>query len=253
MALDGAPKEPYNTVRTYINSFHCHSIAPMSLQIPEQDLPALVNLLRLPKETSRSLIKALQEEPPALLKKNLVSRISKKMKIRQSELIKLMDVIFKFFSGYKKSGLAIEEYLNEFRQTLAETTHPGLTFRDAEWVGQKSFLKKVLVCEDSIGITAKALSVLTDHARTFKDVRILTEFRPVFGSDPTEPPAAAVIFHMLKIEYRADHEENEFFVALDSIDLARLEEVVKRAKLKQLALERSLAPSKITLLEPLEQ
>src|SRR5262249_11812011 len=140
-------------------------------------------------------------------------------------------------------------FLTELRETLAETQFPGLTFNDDQWGEQKTFLTKILECEESIGITAKALSVMLDHARVFGNARILTDFRPVFRSNPNKPPAAAVIVHTLKIEYREDHEMKEFFVALDSLDIARLEELIKRAKLKEVALNKSLSSSKIPVLE----
>ena len=147
-------------------------------------------------------------------------------------------------------GWGLDEFLGVLRETLAEANFPGLTFTDDEWKTRKSFVGKFLECEDSVGITAKALNVMVDHGRIFRDVRILTDFRPVFRSNPSQPPAAAVIIHTLKIEYKADHLDKEFFVALDSRDIDRLERLIKRAKLKEKALKVFLRPSKILILEP---
>lgn len=221
----------------------------MPLDIPRQDYPVLAELLKLPKETTKSLVKALQEEPPVLFKKTLISRVSEKTQLSRSKLIKLMNIIFKVFATYKRTGLEIDSFLKELRETLAETKFKGLTFRDDQWVERKNFLSKILCCEDSIGVTEKALNVMVDHARIFRNARIITDLRPVFRQDPSKPPAAAVTIHTLKIEYREDNQEKDFFVALDSMDIAQLEKLVARAKLKEVALKNTLSSSTITILE----
>jgi hypothetical protein len=133
---------------------------------------------------------------------------------------------------------------------LAQAETPELIFTDDAWSKPKAFIRKILECESSIGVTSKALSVMTDHGRIFRYARILTDCRPVFQSNPTKRPAAAVIVHTLKIGYRADHEEKEFFVALDSLDIVQLEALIKRAKTKEDALKLSLRTSKMPILEP---
>lgn len=222
----------------------------MSLIIPKSDYPALSKLVHLAEATAKSLVKALQKEPPALYLRLLSNRISQKIGISGPETHELLDVIAKLFSSYKKMGWKLDEFLHVLRQTLAEANIPDLTFTEDQWKTRKSFLSKLLECEDSVGVTAKALSVMVDHTRAFRDARILTDFRPVFRSNPNEPPAAAVIIHTLKIEYKADHQDKDFFLALDSMDLDRLAKLVMRAKLKEKALKLSLRPSKILILEP---
>lgn len=222
----------------------------MPLLIPPQDYPSLSKLLHLSEATAKSLIKALQEEPPALYLSKLSSRVSQKTGLSRPETYELLHVGAILFSSYKKLGRGLDEFLGILRETLAEANVPGLTFTADEWKTRKSFIGKFLECEDSVGVTAKALNVMVDHGRIFRDVRILTDFRPVFRSNPSQPPAAAVIIHTLKIEYKADRLDKEFFVALDSRDIDRLEKLIKRAKLKEKALKLSVRPSKILILEP---
>lgn len=222
----------------------------MPLLIPVEDYPRIGELLQLPSATAKSLLAALQKEPPALFLRTLSNRVSKKIGISSPKAFELLSVIVKLFSSCKKSGLGIGGFLDVLRETFVEAKTPGLTFTDDEWNNRKTFIGKLLECEDSVGVTAKALNVMVDHGRVFRDARILTDCRPVFRSNPKKPPAAAVIVHTLKISYRADHEEKEFFVALDSLDIAQLEALIKRAKIKEEALKLSLRTSKIPILEP---
>jgi hypothetical protein len=221
----------------------------MSLKIPTEDYPKIKRLLQLPEPTRKHFLKALQEGPPALSPGRLSVQISKKIGINNVKTFELLSVIIKLFSSFKRTGLEIDEFLDVLGETLTKAEIPELTITADEWNNSQVFIREILECEDSIGVTARALNVMTDHGRVFIDARILTDCRPVFRSDPRKPPAAAVIVHTLKIGYRADHEDKEFFVALDSSDIAQLEALIKRAKMKENALKLSLRPSKMPILE----
>lgn len=222
----------------------------MSFRLPPEDFPVLVKLFHLPKPSIKALVKSLQKEPPVLMLQTLAARVSERIKVSPRDAAQLLSVITKLFSAFKKSGLRINEFLVEFRKGLEETREIDLHFDDNKWNEHKPHLIQILRCEKSIGVTSKALSVMTDHARIFTDARILTDIRPVFGSDPNETPGAAVIVHTLKIEHRSDHEPKDFFVALDSVDLSRLDAVVRRAKLKERSLKRFSKRNKVSILEP---
>ncbi len=222
----------------------------MPLRLPTEDHPLLVKFFSLPKASVKSLVKFLQREPPALMRETLAARVSKRIKVSPRDASQLLSVVTNFFSAFRKSGLSIEDFLVEFRKALEETREAELHFEGRRWNEHKSYLVQILKCEKSIGVTSKALSVMTDHARIFRDARILTDLRPVFGSNPNEPPDAAVIVHTLKIEHMVDRENKDFFVALDSLDLDRLDKVIRRAKLKERGLKRSFSRNKTSILDP---
>ena len=97
-------------------------------------------------------------------------------------------------------------------------------------------LAKLLGYENSLGVTSKALDVMTEHERILCGARIVTDIRPVFGR-PTDKPTAAVIVHNLKISYHQDDEHREFYVALDTEDVVRLRTLLERAEMKAQSLE----------------
>jgi len=77
---------------------------------------------------------------------------------------------------------------------------------------------------------------MLEHEHVWHSARVLTDLRPVFGADPKQAPAAAVIIHNLKIAHQAGREIREFFVALDNQDLRKLQEVLERAVKKEASL-----------------
>jgi len=78
----------------------------------------------------------------------------------------------------------------------------------------------------------------------------MTDIRPIFGDDATEVPAAAVLTHMLKIQYYHNGEPNDFFVVLDNLNLWTLRQVIERAEEKAATLRSLIKATDITYLDP---
>jgi len=83
-----------------------------------------------------------------------------------------------------------------------------------------------------------------------REVRILTDVRPVFEpSAPEAAPAGAVIVHTLKISYRGDNSAKDFFVALDSEDVRQLTEQLERARSKAESLKSVLKAAEVPYID----
>lgn len=222
----------------------------MPFQFPKEDFDALRAFLRLPKATMKSLVKALQSSPPALYFNVLSSQLSGKVDLRAQDMRRIMNVIGNLFSAYKATGLSIERFIKEFQIGLKETGEPSLSLSEAEWKEFREYLSEILLCERSVGITSRALEVMTDHSHVFRDARIFTDLRPVYRSNPEEVPDAAVIVHTLKIKFTEARQGRAFYVALDSLDLKRLEDLIKRAKLKEKSLRQLFKDNPVSILDP---
>jgi hypothetical protein len=78
----------------------------------------------------------------------------------------------------------------------------------------KSSLKKRLfrlLDRKTLAISTKARSVLHEHDHTFGRVRVTTDISSVFGPNTVDPPAAAIIVHILKLHYIQDQQHKDFF------------------------------------------
>ncbi len=91
-----------------------------------------------------------------------------------------------------------------------------------------------LLGAEAFTLTAKAQDLQTDDERTFCRARILTDLRPVFGTNIEDGPKGMVIIHLLKLGFHqaSERHHDEFYVALDADDLQTLKKVVERAQSK---------------------
>jgi hypothetical protein len=87
---------------------------------------------------------------------------------------------------------------------------------------------------------AKAVDVLSEREHIFRDVRILTDIRPLVGPDPSETPKEVVIVNTLKLDFEDGDELRSFYVALDASDLAKMQHAVERAQAKSQSFSRLL-------------
>jgi hypothetical protein len=109
-------------------------------------------------------------------------------------------------------------------------------------------LEGFLTLGGSLAITSKALGILTDHEHIFVGSRILTDVRTVFQEDVVEPPAGAVIVHMLGVHYHEGLTHKEIFFALDARDLMELKKAIDRASKKEEALKELLSRADVQYL-----
>ncbi len=78
--------------------------------------------------------------------------------------------------------------------------------------------------------SANAHEVLAQHDRNFQSARIFTDLRPLFDTNPEQPPSGAVIVEMLQLEtWSGDGRTETVRVAMDRTDLLELRAVIERA------------------------
>src|SRR5262249_22640973 len=87
-----------------------------------------------------------------------------------------------------------------------------------------------LLTLDEVAIKAKAAGLFSSDERTFCDARIVSDLRPVFGSELEQGPVGMGVMHLLKLGYHSAGEgHKEFHLALGTSDLAILSRVLERA------------------------
>jgi len=109
---------------------------------------------------------------------------------------------------------------------------------------------KGLIQSESITNSSKAVSVLFANQNNFLSTRIITDIRPLFGSDLEVSPKGAVIVHSLKIHFDDSRcaEHKDIYIALDSKDIQLLKETILRAEKKERNLKSMLQNMDIKLL-----
>jgi len=99
------------------------------------------------------------------------------------------------------------------------------------------------------GIISKIDDLRTESQHVFCHARVVTDLRPVFGSDVQKGPMAILVTHNLKIAYHGSGGSgtHELYVSMDASDLSELKDVILRAEAKAKTL-RPIVDSRIKLL-----
>jgi len=99
--------------------------------------------------------------------------------------------------------------------------------------GRAPFTRRLvrLLRLEPLGLASRARDIVSDYERVFHDARILTDIRPVFGSDPSTAPRAAAVTATLKVDYHPGGRRGleSLFFAMDRADLTMLQAQVERA------------------------
>lgn len=213
----------------------------MSLRIPSRQREPLKQLYELVGADASPLIDLLQGLPAFVSTPDLQAKIASLWPdIAEAELAHLtLAMISMATQGSRWSA-------DELGRRISES--PDL---DIPEEGREAFgaVLARLVETDVLLTSAKAVSVLNQQERLFHEARIMSDIRPVFGDDPTERPAGAVVVHTLSIKYHADGEMKTINVAMDRNDLAELTAALDRAMKKADVLSSVVEAADLALFE----
>jgi len=88
-------------------------------------------------------------------------------------------------------------------------------------------------------LAARAHEVATEFERVFHGARVLTDLRPVFGTDARAGAKATALVASLKIDaHEGPGPLRSYYFALDHADLLHLQAVIDRALAKTVAMKR---------------
>jgi len=220
-----------------------------ALRIPKPHQAGLAKIIALDDEAMSELYAALESTGPALFRQELAEKLGAKMsRIPPEDLQKILRSLIGIHQGRGAASASAPEFAEEICRAVEDSKTESLKLPPERREAFKQRVIKLLGYENSLGTTSKALDVMTEHERILCGARVITDVRSVFA-DPAEKPTAAVIVHMLKISYHQDGEHKDFYVALDSIDIRKLKEILQRAELKARSLSAVLAGTGISILD----
>jgi hypothetical protein len=208
-----------------------------ALDIPDEYAYGIKLLLQMNDEVGKKFIKALSESQPTLYIENLVESVSQKLEnvLTSSNVKDMIEALLALYGARDSLDVETSEFIKDLEEAVLESE----SFSDISNNLQtsKPLIIELLDLDEPLSIASKAFNILLDHERVFLGSKILTDIRPIFINRKVESPVGAVIVHMLKVDYREGSESKEFFVALDTADINKLENVLRRAKLKEKAIQ----------------
>ena len=199
------------------------------LVIPERYKNGVLKLLKLSEDSFNQIVSALEGVAPKLFC-NLSSQVISQIKGVSTEDLSEMIATVMSLSSHRVHDESTAEELAD--QVVEAATDIKLPIKSEE---ERSTFKDRLIKLfelNTLFVSAKALGILLSNENLFCSARILTDIRPVFGSDPKLAPTAAVMVHMLDLSYHKDGDLKHLYVAMDSLDIQTLREALDRAELK---------------------
>jgi hypothetical protein len=218
--------------------------------VPDYYLQGFQLLLRLSGEQVEALDSALASTAPTLRSRDLASALSENVPgVDDDDMEEVVEAILSLYRFQETFDEDDRDFLGEFITDSILNT-PDLDIPeefDAEGFAKR--LDSLLSHESTAGVTAKALLLLRDHEHRLCHSRLYTDVRHIFLGKAMTDPAGAVIVHQLKIAYHQGRELREFFVALDTADIAELRDMLDRADRKADSIKRSLERASVPYID----
>lgn len=219
------------------------------LAIPRHHRPAFEFLGSLPEEDVRRIAQGLEALDPRAAFGQLVEALRSFPELADAKVSpeQLANALLglsvqSHFYGIKPNSLA------------SDIAGSGDLSLDGE---QRSRLQSALediLAAPAVSLTAAAGDVMREAERPFHAARILTDIRPVFGSDVAESPVGAGLASTLKITYwTPEGTLQSVYFTLDREDLIALGQVVGRAIEKEDSVRRWMAPLNVTWYDPSQE
>jgi hypothetical protein len=212
------------------------------LKIPERYKPGISILASISDATFEEIVTGLKQIPsPAKDHKELAAWVAAEAKsISPSELEQVVDTLTSLYRLRSKNEVSPERLARDVQSSAASDTELAISGEKGMALGRRVAVAAALDSLNVVRVKAKELQL--EAERVLCDFRVLTDLRPVFGSNVKDTPTAMIIVHTLKLGYHhtdsAKH--RDIFMALDLDDIVKLQEALRRAEEKTKTLKAKL-------------
>jgi hypothetical protein len=202
-----------------------------SIEVPENYQNGLRKISNLEENQFQELLSALTGLKPTFQKEVIQKLASKVHSIEAKDIDEIVEAIFSLYFARRDLELSS----TELARGISEAEELHIPSERREIFANR--LINFLAFDHSLGVASKAIEVLREREHLLCTARIITEVRPIFGEQPTERPSAALIIHTLRVSYHESGDIKEFFVDMDTSDIAILRRLLDRAEAKEQSLK----------------
>jgi hypothetical protein len=190
------------------------------LRLHEPEIAGLATLRDMPEETLNDFLSQLEKAPTSVPQLRDASA---------PDVERAFDALSSLYQGRTYFEVEPGNFVSDLERTLKDKAGWSST----DWSLFRKRLERLFNIE-SLSVSAKAVLLQLENERRYHEARVLTDLRPVFGADPSQPPKAAIISHALRLAYHDNSNEiKEFYISLDSIDISEFIQVLVRAQEKE--------------------
>lgn len=199
------------------------------LQIPKQFLDGFREIYKIEESGFRSLIESLKSIPVGLGPNTFIKTLMSTLDYLW--VSQVARTIFSLGNLLETQDFTIDDLSRELTNAYEEGSQLDLPEEQKAHYTARN--KELLENLGSLKLSFKAINLLTENNQNFVDSHIISDIRLVFQDDIDNQNRSAVILHQLKLEYRKDGEQRQFYIALDNSDLKKLKKQIDRALEKE--------------------
>jgi len=175
----------------------------MRLKIPSRHFPGIRVLSELSNDEASAIYDTLLPVRPSLSPYNLISAVNSQVEFSKEKTQNAILALVSLYSAWALTDLSLDDFVpkvvNAARQDVKIKNEGDL-------VSLERNLRLLLQLERSVGVTARAPDVMTTFDHVFRATRVVSDLRPLFTTAVDPRPLAAVVTHLLKIEFDKNHQ-----------------------------------------------
>ena len=208
--------------------------------LPDWVVSSLTRLGTISEEECQVIVAALAGGAPTLSTSSIAESVAENSVLGAEDVDMLLNALIGL------AGMGYARDLSGDRLAREVAASPDLMKTDIDTETLVDRIARLLDVA-SLRLLGKAHDLSSEHARIFLDARIITDIRPIFGSEPDAQPEGAFFCHTLKLELIRDQGDVEHvYLVLDEHDLDTLSSLIRRAKQKADSLRSVLGRVEIT-------
>lgn len=196
--------------------------------IPEKYISSFSFLKDVEEEKFESLIKCLTKVPVGTGPEGFHSTLSTLLGDAPPLFSEAIFSFGKLLSN--KENDSIQDIGKALFLAYSHVVKPAL---ESEQIKLEHRLVEVLNSLKNTRTTFKAIDLLGENDKTFRESRIVSDIRLIFNNDVHSEERNAVIIHKLRVEYLQSGKIEEQYFSLDNKDLIKLKEKIDRALEKE--------------------
>ena len=224
-------------------------MARSRLRIPDSHQSVLAELVSLPDDEFVRLARALREVPAGATERAFAMGVADRLGLDADKVFETVRLLGMLFRLREAMELDREEFLAEVQVASENTGHADLMSPKVDWQKARSRTDSLLDGTATLGLTSKAADLLAEHSKVLCTSRVLTDLRPIFGSDVTAEPTAILVVHKLRLGYHENGELHHTYFAMDADDIAELQAALDRAVKKAASLTEMAKRTQVRVLE----
>src|ERR1043166_6152319 len=171
----------------------------MPLTIPSEHKVALTKLASFSDEQTQRLLEALRAAAPTIWPHALAKQIATTADLPLEDVTEILDTLISLIANRDQKNFSTEKVASDVANAMAAEHIGDIQPNSAEMANVEKRLREFLEVDRSLGVTSRALNVMTQHKHPFRSGRILTDIRTVFSTGDDPQPIAGLIVHNLQI------------------------------------------------------